>query len=977
MSDPNSGTQGQTPEDIRRVAPPRTFSAGETVPGLSSWALVRKLGGGGFGEVWLARHAWDKEQKRRAVKFCTDPEARHRLVTHERNVVVRVMKHAGKHPNIVPLLDCNLDGDVPWLMYEFVDGGTLAGLIGQWQQVPLPDRLGAVVRILRALASALATCHRLNPPLVHRDMKPQNVLMAASVPRITDFGIGSVVPQQHGNRTGTLTTNDARLPSALRNAGTRLYAPPEQMLGSPPNPRDDVYALGIIAYQMVIGDLFSSPGADTNLELCRLKPPGELVSLIVRSVAMNPERRVSDATAWEKTLAAIIAKEQLQTGTGAVLSRSKPVLLDEVGRPLGAEAETAPVEDVRPVTPTTPGKAKRQAPRPAQPAPVHGPKPPPLPARANDPSTTAEEEDDVPAPRSRTKQWVVLACLATLALSAVLAAVLGKRGSRVQQQPPIAETPERKQNVKSDRPTPFPAEAVPKAAEPKPKEKEPAPGVPPIPIAVAPVPGKPAEPVPPPVEPDPFLKINPPSERRAIIGRVDTQNVLVVSRRTDPAGLRAGLWGRLPYKGAVDIPDTGSVFSADPVMALPGYKANVVLGEPFTPMVEVHLWGNVPEQVQHRVLESKVTFHQPPLGFDADLTLQAGRIYLKNTRAVTEKKPVPVKVRVRLAHTREVWDVTLPDENADVMVELISWFKPGTPFVLKDGPEPRREVSFAVVQGSAAFQVSGNRFKKFDRVEAGLLIRWDSVTGAISDTVPANKQDIARVPVVDENQKLVTQTLSDTAKAVVQPDVVLTILRVRLDPPQDVVAKAGVPRDLLVRLSIYAWGALADSTDDGCKMLQDLVDILNSDLPWLGRQAVVTTLAQWLARDRENTARLHALFVDPDFGIKPASTAGAVLEMLRGYIDPMNPDPARLDKLLERLAGAKAGEFEKPEKATALRDVALWNLASADTGLWIPPPVAANVGVAGAKFDSPEYQKFLNEWRTRVDTIKRRAKMPK
>jgi serine/threonine protein kinase len=60
------------------------------------------------------------------VKFCTHPAVGHRLVTHEKNVIVRVMTEARSHPNIVPLLDCNLDGETPWLMYEYVEGGTLA-----------------------------------------------------------------------------------------------------------------------------------------------------------------------------------------------------------------------------------------------------------------------------------------------------------------------------------------------------------------------------------------------------------------------------------------------------------------------------------------------------------------------------------------------------------------------------------------------------------------------------------------------------------------------------------------------------------------------------------------------------------------------------------------------------------------------------------------------------------------------------------
>jgi eukaryotic-like serine/threonine-protein kinase len=305
------GTQDQTPEErdalARHLA--RSFAPGDAVPGLSSWLLERRLGVGGFGEVWLARHKWDTDQKPRAVKFCTDPEAKHRLVTHEQNVVVRVMKYAGKHPNIVPLLDCNLDGELPWLMYEFVEGGTLAALIEQARELQLSERIVRAVRVLHAMSGALAAMHRLNPPIVHRDLKPQNVLMAGAVPRITDFGIGSVaLPDKQGATTGAYTASAARIPSALKGAGTRLYAPPEQMLGAPPNPRDDVYALGIIAYQLVLGDLTAAPGTDATLELNDLKVPSELTNLIVRSVAMNADRRPKDAGEWETALSAIIRR---------------------------------------------------------------------------------------------------------------------------------------------------------------------------------------------------------------------------------------------------------------------------------------------------------------------------------------------------------------------------------------------------------------------------------------------------------------------------------------------------------------------------------------------------------------------------------------------------------------------------------------------------------------------------------------------
>lgn len=283
-----------------------TFAAGDPIPGLSSWLLERRLGGGGFGEVWLAKHAWNEKEPLRAIKFCTHPEVRHRLVTHEKNVVLRVMRHAGDHPNIVPLIECNLDGETPWLMYEYVEGGTLAERIERWRELPVSKRVGRAVRTLYAVAGALARCHQLSPPLVHRDLKPANVLMAeGKVPRIIDFGIGGVVLPKAANGSTAL---GARVPTMMHGSGTRLYAPPEQLLGAQPNPREDVYALGVMAYQMIVGGLTVGPGSDAADELRDLKVPAELATLIARSVALNTDRRPADATEWEAVLGVLLQR---------------------------------------------------------------------------------------------------------------------------------------------------------------------------------------------------------------------------------------------------------------------------------------------------------------------------------------------------------------------------------------------------------------------------------------------------------------------------------------------------------------------------------------------------------------------------------------------------------------------------------------------------------------------------------------------
>lgn len=307
MSEPyDHGTQEQTPADVARMlvpAPAAPFKPGDPLPNLEMWVLVRKLGGGGFGEVWLARHERKGEA---AVKFCTDPKARHKLVTHERTVVARVMKHGGNHPNVVPLLECNLSGEIPWLMYEFVAGGTLAEAVAEWRDLPPPRRLGRAVRTLYQITGALATFHRLDPPLIHRDLKPQNILMAGSTPRITDFGIGGAALEAKPDEGSALAV---RVPSILQTAGSSRYAPPEQMFGSPPSPRDDVFALGVIAYQLVLADLKAIPGPDVGDELRAQRIPAELVSLIAKSVALDPDRRPKDAGAWDAKLADLVRKK--------------------------------------------------------------------------------------------------------------------------------------------------------------------------------------------------------------------------------------------------------------------------------------------------------------------------------------------------------------------------------------------------------------------------------------------------------------------------------------------------------------------------------------------------------------------------------------------------------------------------------------------------------------------------------------------
>jgi serine/threonine protein kinase len=112
--------------------------------------------------------------------------------------------------------------------------------------------------------------HRLAPPIVHRDLKPANILVRRNTGGkfdvlVGDFGIGGMVAQRaiDSARPGT-TSRGELLTSALRGSHTPLYASPQQVHGDPPDPRDDVHALGVIWYQLLTGDL--STGAPTGID---------------------------------------------------------------------------------------------------------------------------------------------------------------------------------------------------------------------------------------------------------------------------------------------------------------------------------------------------------------------------------------------------------------------------------------------------------------------------------------------------------------------------------------------------------------------------------------------------------------------------------------------------------------------------------------------------------------------------------------
>jgi serine/threonine protein kinase/class 3 adenylate cyclase len=229
---------------------------GLPIPDRHGWQLEKKLGEGGFGEVWLGRQ--DKLRTQRVFKFCFDPD---RLRSFKREITLfRLLRDImGDRDDIARLHDVKLDASPYFLESEYTEGGNLADWAatqGGIEKVPLATRLDLVARV----ATALQAAHSAG--ILHKDIKPTNILVYEDPssgqprPRLADFGIGMIIDRSalkaHNITDVGFTLIDSNESS---RTGTRMYAPPETLGGKPFTAQGDIFAMGVFLYQMVIGDI--------------------------------------------------------------------------------------------------------------------------------------------------------------------------------------------------------------------------------------------------------------------------------------------------------------------------------------------------------------------------------------------------------------------------------------------------------------------------------------------------------------------------------------------------------------------------------------------------------------------------------------------------------------------------------------------------------------------------------------------------
>jgi len=265
---------------------------GLEIPRRNGWFVSEKLGEGGFGEVWLGRNA--KTGEARVFKFCYRAD---RLRSLQREVTLfRLLKETlGTRADIARILDWNFDHAPYFLESEYTEGGNLlewAAEQGGAGQVPVKTRL----ELLAQVAEALAAAHSVG--VLHKDVKPSNVLITSGnggepQVRLTDFGIGVLTDRgllaDRGITLFDLTEMVAETSGSA--GGTHLYMAPELVEGRTPTVQADLYALGVMLYQFLVGDFSRAlaPGwrRDVDDEILR----EDLASL----VDGHPERRLRSA----------------------------------------------------------------------------------------------------------------------------------------------------------------------------------------------------------------------------------------------------------------------------------------------------------------------------------------------------------------------------------------------------------------------------------------------------------------------------------------------------------------------------------------------------------------------------------------------------------------------------------------------------------------------------------------------------------
>lgn len=444
--------------------------------------------------------------------------------------------------------------------------------------------------------------------------------------------------------------------------------------------------------------------------------------------------------------------------------------------------------------------------------------------------------------------------------------------------PPAPDQPPAEQS----KPSPQPPDEAPKPEPPKPEPPQPE-----LPKT--------------PIDQPPDRK---PSAEKQEIGALVSKDALVLARGDG--------WTRLP-------PDA-RVSSGVPLLTLPGYHGEIRLDNG----LRVQSWGTFPE-LSNGLAETQYTLHVPPAGYDLDLTLDRGRLYISGTSRA------PVAIRVRFAG--EIWDVTLTAPESELLLEFTAEFK-GEPF-RRDGKgeSPTMQALLAVLAGQATVKSDG---RKFDlRTPPGQsAIAWENKRGGLkalefASTPPAWLRKPARAVSRDRQFEIDSALRSLLARAAA-PNKPIELAIAELAEGD---SRTGKVLAVLCAGALGAWPQMLDAFEDD----------KNPELRLAAAQAIQSLIARDPTADMQIFDQLQAKLGYSD------RAAEETMTLLHGFTEAAANDPATYDALFVMLRSERVGE----------REMAFWRMSQLD-----PDGAARFRYHPGDPQDQRE--RALSEWRRRI-----------
>jgi len=269
----------------------------ETGTRLGPYEIVSRIGAGGMGEVYRARDT--RLDRSVAIKvlspdFAAEPDLLARFEREARTISQL------NHPNICTIHDVGREGDTDYLVMELLEGETLSDRLGK-APLPLPE----VLRYGAQIAEALARAHRQG--ITHRDLKPGNVMLTKSGAKLLDFGLAKTLVKGKPAPTADEATLQRPLTQEGAVLGTFQYMAPEQLSGEEADARTDIFALGVVLYEMATGARAFTGKNRTSLvasiigleprPISELRPmtPSALEHVIAKCLSKDPEDRWQSA----------------------------------------------------------------------------------------------------------------------------------------------------------------------------------------------------------------------------------------------------------------------------------------------------------------------------------------------------------------------------------------------------------------------------------------------------------------------------------------------------------------------------------------------------------------------------------------------------------------------------------------------------------------------------------------------------------